>query len=70
VGNSKFYDVLLPAQEIPAALFRATGFTDAAVQATRKRTSKKELFEYVMSARKPAALAYRPSGRGQEKSVS
>jgi hypothetical protein len=70
VGNSKFYGVLLPAQEILASLFRAAGFTDALVQATRKRTSKKELFEYVVSARKPGGLAYRPSGRGHEKSAS
>ncbi len=52
IGNSKFYDVLLPAQEILAALFAAAGFSSAVVQATRKRTSKKELFEYVVSARK------------------
>ncbi len=53
VGNSKFYDVLLPVEEIFAALFEAAGFTNAKIQSTRKRTSKKELFEFVVSARKP-----------------
>lgn len=63
VGNSKFYDVLLPAQEILAALFAAAGFTDVTPGATRKRTSKKELFEYVVSARKPVVTGEEPSGR-------
>ena len=52
VGNSKFYDVMLPVEEIFAALFRNAGFKDVRVEAIRKRTSKKELFEYVVSARK------------------
>jgi hypothetical protein len=67
VGNSKFYDVLLPAQEILAALFAAAGFADATAQATRKRTSKKELFEYVVSARKPPFRGgSRSQGRGSQ----
>ena len=70
VGNSRFYDVLLPAQEILAALFQAAGFTGESIQATRKRTSKKELFEYVVSARKTGGLAGGPSARGHEKCVS
>jgi len=53
VGNSKFYDVMLPVEEIFAALFRQTGFEGVTVQQIRKRTSKKELFEYLVSARKP-----------------
>ncbi len=61
VGNSKFYDVMLPAQEILAALFSEAGFADATVQMTRKRTSKKELFEYVVSARKPVGLGQSPT---------
>jgi len=50
VGNSKFYDVLLPVEEIFVSLFRAAGFRETRVDAIRKRTSKKELFEYVVSA--------------------
>lgn len=57
VGNSKFYDVMLPVEEIFAALFEHAGFTGATVRAIRKRTSKKELFEFVVSATKPAQPA-------------
>ncbi len=53
VGNSKFYDVMLPVEEIFAALLRQAGFECVTVQQIRKRTSKKELFEYMVSARKP-----------------
>jgi hypothetical protein len=53
VGNSKFYDVMLPVERIFGSLFAAAGFEDVAIRTLRKRTSKKELFEYVVSARKP-----------------
>lgn len=53
VGNSKFYDVLLPVQDIFASLFSSAGFVGTEIKIIRKRTSKKELFEYVVSARKP-----------------
>jgi len=49
VGNSKFYDVLLPVEQIFAALFREAGFKEVSVRALRKRTSKKELYEYLVS---------------------
>jgi hypothetical protein len=55
VGNSKFYDVMLPVEQIYAAMLEQTGFVDATVTTIRKRTSKKELFEFVVSARKPLA---------------
>jgi hypothetical protein len=54
VGNSKFYDTLLPVEQLFAAMFRAAGFADPSVRAIRKRSSKRELFEFVVSARKPA----------------
>jgi hypothetical protein len=54
VGNSKFYDVLLPAQEIFAALFERAGFVRSNVVVLRKRTSKRELFEYLVEAELPA----------------
>jgi hypothetical protein len=54
VGNSRFYDVLLPVEAIYAAMFASVGFVDVAVEVVRKRTSKKELFEYLVTARKPA----------------
>lgn len=53
VGNSKFYDVMLPAQDIFAAVFEDAGFTDATVTCVRKRTSKRELYEYLVEARVP-----------------
>lgn len=53
VGNSKFYDVLVPVEEIYASLFRALGFRDVAIEVLRKRNSKKELFEYAVSATWP-----------------
>jgi predicted methyltransferase len=56
VGNSKFYDVMLPVEEIFASLFRAAGFDRVNVSTLRKRTSKKELFEYMVSASKPKKI--------------
>jgi len=53
VGNSKFYDVLLPVEQIFAAMFREAGFNEVAVRTLRKRTSKKELYEYLVSGVKP-----------------
>lgn len=53
VGNSKFYDVLLPAHEIFAVLFERAGFVRSNVVVLRKRTSKRELFEYLVEAELP-----------------
>lgn len=53
VGNSKFYDVMLPVEGIFASLFESAGFEDVRIETIRKRTSKKELFEYIVSGRKP-----------------
>lgn len=51
VGNSKFYDVMLRTEQIYADLLRALGYQDVTIEVIRKRTSKRELFEYVVSAR-------------------
>lgn len=53
VGNSKFYDTMLPVEEIYAALFEDAGFKNVGWKAIRKRNSKKELFEYVVHATAP-----------------
>lgn len=53
VGNSKFYDVVVPTQDVYAAIFESEGFEAVSVSTLRKRTSKKELFEYLVSARRP-----------------
>lgn len=53
VGNSKFYDTLLPVEKIYAALFEDAGFADVSIETIRKRTSKKELYEFVIHASAP-----------------
>ncbi|MEW6252998.1 MAG: hypothetical protein AB1716_20360 [Planctomycetota bacterium] len=55
VGNSKFYDTLLPVEGIYASLFVDAGFTDVHVETIRKRTSKKELYEFIVHAHAPRA---------------
>jgi DNA methylase len=53
VGNSKFYGTLVPVQDVYRAIFEARGFTGVSARAFRKRSSKKELFEYVVEAQQP-----------------
>ena len=53
VGNSKFYDVVVPVEQVLARQFEQAGFRDVGVETLRKRSSKKELFEYLISARRP-----------------
>jgi SAM-dependent methyltransferase len=53
VGNSKFYDVMLPAQEIFCALFESAGLSACRITEVRKRTSKRELYEYLVEATLP-----------------
>jgi hypothetical protein len=52
VGNSKFFDVVVPVEQIFAELFERNGFRDARVTTLRKRTSKRELYEFLVSATK------------------
>jgi len=52
LGNSKFFDVVLPVERIFAEIFELCGFRGASVTTLRKRTSKPELFEYLVSATK------------------
>jgi hypothetical protein len=52
VGNSKFFDVLVPVERLFAEIFEISGFRGATVQTLRKRTSKRELYEYLVSATK------------------
>jgi hypothetical protein len=54
VGNSRFYDTVLPVEQIFARLFESSGFAESAIRTIRKRSSKKELYEFVVSAKKPA----------------
>lgn len=54
VGNSKFYDTLVPVENIYASILENVGFADTKVETLRKRNSKKELIEFIVSARKPS----------------
>jgi hypothetical protein len=53
IGNSKFFDVMVPAEKLFAALFERNGFQDVRTRVLRRRTSKKELYEFLVSARRP-----------------
>ncbi len=53
VGNSVFYGILLPVEKLYAALLESLGFEDVDCSAIRKRNSKKELFEFDVSASWP-----------------
>jgi hypothetical protein len=52
VGNSKFFDVVVPVERLFVEIFETSGFRDATVTELRKRTSKPELYEYLVSATK------------------
>ena len=46
VGNSTFYNVLLPVEKIYCDMMLELGLSDVSIKVLRKRNSKKELFEY------------------------
>lgn len=50
VGNSTFYGVVVPTEQLYAEMLREYGFEDVEVRAIRKRNSKKELVEFDVSA--------------------
>jgi DNA modification methylase len=52
VGNSKFYDVLVPVEQVLARQFERAGFVGVEIETLRKRSSKKELYEYLIVARR------------------
>ncbi|MGC8625822.1 MAG: hypothetical protein ACP5I8_12920 [Phycisphaerae bacterium] len=49
VGNSRFYDVMVPTERIYRDIMRGGGFRNVVVEPLRKRSSKKELFEFLVS---------------------
>ena len=51
IGNSTFYGIHVPTQELYMESLRFRGFADVNLRALRKRNSKRELFEYCVSAR-------------------
>lgn len=52
VGNSTFYNVLLPIEQIYRDMLLELGLADVSIKVLRKRNSKKELFEYEVFGRK------------------
>ncbi len=50
IGNSKFYDVVLPTERLLAAQMKEAGLTNVRVRTLRTRSSKAELFEYLVTA--------------------
>ncbi len=51
VGNSKFYKTVIPVEQLYAEMMSSVGFIDVRIERIRKRNSKKELYEYLVSAR-------------------
>ena len=48
IGNSKFYGIELPSEEILADLFEAQGFRVVSMERMRRRNSKSGLYEAVV----------------------
>jgi hypothetical protein len=55
VGNSTFYGVLFPAEQMYASMLQRVGFVDVECRPIRKRNSKKELVEFDVVASWPGA---------------
>ena len=53
VGNSRFYEVVVPVEQIYASLMRQRGLADIRIETLRKRNSKKELYEFAVIGRMP-----------------
>ncbi|MGE5828199.1 MAG: DNA methyltransferase [Micromonosporaceae bacterium] len=53
VGNSTFYGHLVPTEQWYRSLLLEAGFTEVEVQTIRKRNSKRELFEFAVTAHRP-----------------
>jgi hypothetical protein len=51
IGNSRFFDEVLDTERIFAELFHTVGLEHIEIRTLRKRTSKRELFEFAVSAR-------------------
>jgi len=52
IGNSRFYDTVVPVERLFADMLTEAGFKDTRITRIRKRNSKKELYEFDVSARK------------------
>lgn len=70
VGNSTFYGNLVPTEEIYAELLEKECFRSVDVRILRKRNSKKELFEFVVSAIAPATVGRKSDSQASLSLVS
>ena len=52
IGNSRFYDTVIPVERLFADMLTEAGFREARITRIRKRNSKKELYEFDVSARR------------------
>ena len=52
VGNSVFYGTIVPVEKIYSDMLQEIGFCDVQIKIMRKRNSKKDLFEFDVSARR------------------
>ena len=50
VGNSKFYDFMVPVERVYADMLEKAGFEQTKIEVIRKRNSKKDLFEFDVTA--------------------
>ena len=50
IGNSSFYGILVPTEQFYAEILAQYGFTRTKVRTIRKRNSKRELFEFAVTA--------------------
>lgn len=52
IGNSNFYNVTVPAEEIYCDMMREIGFNDVEYRIVRKRNCNKQLYEFVVTGQK------------------
>jgi len=50
VGNAKFYDTIVPTEQLLKQQMQDVGYRHVTIEPLRKRNSKKELYEYLISA--------------------
>lgn len=53
IGNSNFYGVTVPAERIYIDLMKNVGFTNVEYSIVRRRNCNKQLYEFVVTAKKP-----------------
>lgn len=55
VGNSTFYDVLVPVERLYKEIMDLVGLSETKIETVRKRNSKRELYEFTVSGRIPSS---------------